>query len=155
MPARVYSLSGNPLMRLPRALLLCIPLATPAVADDLTVLSAWLREPPPGRTGAAIYFELRNAGSAESVLVGAEVEGASSASVHGHTMHEGMMHMGEAGPLRVAPGASLVFEPSGYHLMVSGLAARPVAGGRLPFCLTFDGGARVCAEALVKGVTGN
>ena len=155
MPVRVYSLSGNPLMRLPRALLFCSLLAAPALAGDLSIVSAWLREPPPGQTGAAIYLEVRNAGSAEAVLTGAEVEGAASASVHGHTMHEGMMHMGETGPLRVAPGASLVFEPAGYHVMVGGLAARPVAGGSLPFCLMFDGGARACAEARVKGVTGN
>lgn len=134
--------------------LLCVLSSLPASAADVRIESPWLREPPPGQTGAAIYFGLRNTGSAERVLKAATVEGAARAEIHGHTMHGDMMHMGPAGPLPIAPGAALVLAPGGYHLMVSGLAARPVAGGRLPFCVEFEGGARVCAEALVKGVSG-
>lgn len=156
MTKRVSSLTGTLLMRPPVVLLcvLCALLPLPAVADGVRIASPWLREPPPGRTGAAIYLEISNAGGAAVVLAGASVDGATGAEVHGHTMHDGMMHMGPAGPLRIDPGASLAFEPGGYHLMVSGLAVRPVAGGSLPFCLMFEGGVRVCAEALVKGVAG-
>ena len=141
-------------MRLPAALTACLLLALPAHAGDLRIESPWLQEPPPGQTGAAIYFGLRNTGATEQVLESASVEGAASAGIHGHTMHGEMMHMGPAGPLPIAPGAALLFAPSGYHVMVSGLAVRPVAGGRLPFCLEFKGGVRACSEAQVKGVAG-
>ncbi len=146
---------GNPPMRRSIAfLLVCSVMALRAFAGDIRIESPWLLEPPPGQTAAAIYFGLRNTGSTEIVLKGASVEGAASAAIHGHMMHEGMMHMGPAGPLPVAPGAALLLAPGGYHLMVSGLAVRPVAGGRVPFCLEFEGGVRSCAEALVKGVAG-
>jgi copper(I)-binding protein len=141
-------------MRCSGLVLLFLLASLPASAADVRIEAPWLREPPPGQTGAAIYFGLRNTGNVEQVLKAATVEGAARAEIHGHTMHGDMMHMGPAGPLPIAPGAALVLAPGGYHLMVSGLAARPVAGGRLPFCVEFEGGVRACAEALVKGVAG-
>ena len=141
-------------MRFLRPLLFLPLFVSTVVAADVRLESPWLREPPPGQTGAAIYASVLNTGNRDLVLTGATVEGAASAEVHGHSMHEGMMHMGPAGPLRIAPGASISLEPGGYHLMVSGLAKRPVAGGRVPFCVEFEGGVRACAEALVKGMAG-
>ena len=136
-------------MRRTSAFIALFLLVSRALAADVSIESPWLLEPPPGQTGAAIYLGVRNAGSAELVLRSATVEGAASAEIHGH-----MMHMGPAGPLPIAPGAALLLAPGGYHLMVSGLGARPVTGGRLPFCLEFEGGVRACSEALVKGVAG-
>jgi copper(I)-binding protein len=141
-------------MRRTSAFIVCSLLVSHALGGDVSIESPWLLEPPPGQTGAAIYLGVRNAGSAELVLTAATVEGAASAEIHGHTMHGDMMHMGPAGPLPIAPGAALLLAPGGYHLMVSGLGARPVTGGRLPFCLEFEGGVRACSEALVKGVAG-
>jgi copper(I)-binding protein len=54
--------------------------------------------------------------------------------------------------LPVKAGGALLLAPGGYHLKVFGLQPRPVAGAQLPFCLEFEGGARVCAEAMVKGL---
>lgn len=141
-------------MRCSGLVLLFLFASLPAFAADVRIEAPWLREPPPGQTSAALYFGVRNIGNSEQVLKSATVDGAARAEIHGHTMHGDMMHMGPAGPLPIAPGAALVLAPGGYHLMVSGLAARPVAGGRLPFCVEFEGGVRACAEALVKGVAG-
>ena len=139
-------------MRLLLAFMACTFVVLNAAAADVRIESPWLLEPPPGPGNAAIYFGLRNTGTTEVVLRGATVEGAASAAIHQHSMSEGMMHMGPAGPLPIKAGGALLLAPGGYHLMVFGLQPRPVAGAQLPFCLEFEGGARVCAEAMVKGL---
>lgn len=131
--------------------LLSVLLASQALGA-VSIESAWLREPAPGQANAAIYLRLANPGPTAVVLQGATVEGAASAAVHQHTMVDGMMRMGEAPPQRVEPGAELLLQPGGFHLMVFGLGQRPVAGAGLPFCLLFEGGEKACATALVKGV---
>ncbi|MBK9469511.1 MAG: copper chaperone PCu(A)C [Gammaproteobacteria bacterium] len=136
---------------LPGAFLLAL-LAGPAFAAPLEIASAWLREPPPGSSGAAIYMELHNRGDAPVAVVGARVESAASAAVHGHRHADGMMRMYPVPRLEIAAGASVRLEPGGYHLMVGGLAAAPRAGAVLPFCLRLEDGAEQCAEARVRGI---
>ena len=62
-----------------RAVLLLAALAAlagvgPAYAAALDITGAWLRQPPPGQTGAAIYMELHNGGTAPLAVVGARAE---------------------------------------------------------------------------------
>ena len=102
--------------------------------------------------GAAIYMELHNRGDAPVAVVGARVESAASAAVHGHRHADGMMRMYPVPRLEIAAGASVRLEPGGYHLMVGGLAAAPRAGAVLPFCLRLEDGAEQCAEARVRAI---
>ncbi len=116
-----------------RAVLLLAALAAlagagPAYAAALDITEAWLRQPPPGQTGAAIYMELHNGGAAPLAVVGARVEGAASAAIHGHSHADGMMRMYPVPRLEIAPGADLSLQPGGYHLMVGGMGSRAAAG---------------------------
>jgi periplasmic copper chaperone A len=133
------------------ALLLATAAAT-AQSDPLQLGDAWLREPPPGQTTAAIYMSLRNEGNEQRELSGARVDGASSAAIHEHRHADGMMQMRQVDRVVVEPGASLRFEPGGYHLMVFGLAQRPRGGDVLPFCLLFADGTEQCGEARVRSL---
>lgn len=134
------------------ATLMLVLLAGRALAADLRIEQAWLREPPPGRDVLAIYFRLYNDGAGARVLDGARVDGASSAELHTHAMQDGMMSMRPAGPQTVAAGGELLLEPGGLHLMVFGMTGAPRVGARLPFCLHFADGAETCAEAVVRGL---
>jgi len=127
-------------------------IAPVALAGSLEITDAWLNQPPPGQSAAAIYMELRNAGADEIVVVGARVEGARSASIHGHAQADGMMRMYAVQRLPIASGARVRLAPGGYHLMVGGLERPVLPGGGLPFCLRLDGGAEQCAEARVKAM---
>jgi len=133
------------------ALLLAAAGAT-AQSDPLQLGEAYLREPPPGQTTAAIYMSLRNEGSEQRVLSGARVDAAGSAAIHEHRHADGMMQMRQVDRVVVAPGASLNFEPGGYHLMVFGLAERPRGGDKLAFCLLFADGTEQCGEARVRSL---
>jgi hypothetical protein len=126
--------------------------AGPACAASLEITQAWLRQPPPGQTGAAIYMELHNPGVAPLAVVGARVESATSAAIHGHSHAEGMMRMYPVPRLEIAPRASVSLEPGGYHLMVGGMGTAPQPGALLPFCLRLEDGAEQCAEARVRNI---
>lgn len=137
-----------------RAVLLVAALAgvVPAYAAALDITGAWLRQPPPGQTSVAIYMELHNGGSAPLAVVGARVEGAASASIHGHSHADGMMRMYPVPRLEIAPGAELSLQPGGYHLMVGGIDTAPQPGALLPFCLRLEDGVEQCAEARVRKI---
>ena len=62
--------------------------AGPALAGALEVVSPWLNQPPPGRAGAALYMELRNAGEVPLAVVGARVAAADGAAIHGHSQED-------------------------------------------------------------------
>lgn len=137
-----------------RAVLLAAALAgaAPACAAALEIGAAWLRQPPPGQTGAAIYMELHNRGSAPLAVVGARVESAASAAIHGHSHADGMMRMYPVPRLEIAAGARVMLEPGGYHVMVGGMGTAPQPGALLPFCLRLEDGAEQCAEARVRKI---
>lgn len=137
-----------------RAVLLLVALAGvgPAYAAALDITGAWLRQPPPGQTGAAIYMELHNGGAAPLAVVGARVEGAASAAIHGHSNADGMMRMYPVPRLEIAPGADLSLQPGGFHLMVGGMGSAPQPGALLPFCLRLEDGVEQCAEARVRKI---
>jgi len=133
-------------------LVLLAAVAAPAHSDSLQLHDAYLREPPPGQTTAAIYLSLHNEGAEQRVLSGARVDAATSAAIHEHRHVDGMMQMRQVDRVAVAPGASLRFEPGGYHLMVFGLAERPRGGDMLGFCLLFADGTEQCGEARVRSL---
>lgn len=134
----------------PLCILLLACFCLPAHAA-LRVEEAWMRQPAPGQPAAAIYFRAHNEGSAALVVNAASVKGAASAALHEHLHEDGMMHMREAPPQTVAPGATLVAEPGALHLMVFGLMEAPSPGARLLFCLRCTDGSEACGEAVVKG----
>jgi hypothetical protein len=135
-----------------RAVLLAAALAGagPACAASLEITGAWLRQPPPGQTGAAIYMELHNGGAAPLAVVGARVESAASAAIHGHSHADGMMRMYPVPRLEIAPNASVSLQPGGYHLMVGDMGTAPQPDALLPFCLRLEDGTEQCAEARVR-----
>lgn len=137
-----------------RAALLAAALAGagPACAAPLEISAAWLRQPPPGQAGAAIYMELHNGGAVALAVVGARAQAAASAAIHGHSHAGGMMRMHPVPRLEIAPGATVILQPGGYHLMVGGMDAVPEPGAVLPFCLRLEDGAEQCAEARVRAI---
>lgn len=103
--------------------------AEPAIASTIHVQASWMRPHPVGRDVTAAYFTADLATGTSDRLVGARIDGADHAELHGHTMdpQTGMMQMEEIGPQDLTPGAPLVFAPGGRHVMVFGLA--PVLEG--------------------------
>ncbi len=133
-------------------------LTSTSFAHDYTLGSLhidhpWSRATPKGANVAGGYLVIENRGSAPDRLVGGSSEIAGRFEIHQMTMEGGVMTMRplESG-IEIAPGKSVKFEPSGYHLMFLDLKQPPVAGKRFKGTLVFEKAGKVEVEFAVKGI---
>lgn len=101
---------------------------------------AWIRQAPPGMTVMAGYVVLRNNTSRPQVLVGASSSGFGSVMIHRTVVKDGMAGMVHASTIELAPNASLVLAPGGYHLMLMNAKGPLRAGDPVVVNLEFRGG---------------
>jgi copper(I)-binding protein len=133
-------------------------LASTSFAQDYTVGSIhvvhpWSRAIPKGANLAAGYLVIENRGTAPDRLVGGASEISDRLEIHEMKMRGGVMTMRPLeGGLEIAPGQSVTFEPSGYHLMFLDLKAPPVEGKTFKGTLVFEKAGKVDVEFAVKGI---
>ncbi|MBI3371589.1 MAG: copper chaperone PCu(A)C [Betaproteobacteria bacterium] len=101
---------------------------------------AWVRETPPGVTMMAGYMELRNNTSRSQVLLAASSSGFDRVMIHRTVVKDGMAGMAHASQIELAPSASFIFAPGGYHLMLMNPRRTLRAGDPLVINLEFRGG---------------
>jgi copper(I)-binding protein len=106
----------------------------------LAVEHAWIREAPPGAMSVA-YAKLTNRGKDTLVLDGARSADFGGAGLHRTIVDDGVARMRE-GTLAIAPGASALLEPGGWHLMLFDPARPLKAGDTVMLALTCGAGAR-------------
>lgn len=111
--------------------ILCLSLVvvTRVVASDGLVISdATIRLPLPGQTTAVVYLQLYNGSGVERWVEGVAVEGAAASELHQHVHRDGMMRMRAVERIAIAPGAKVIFESGGYHIMAFRMTvSQPVA----------------------------
>jgi copper(I)-binding protein len=114
-------------------------LARPALAD-VVGSDGWSRATPPGAKEAVGYLVLTNNGDEERKLLKITTSISDEVRIHRSSVSsEGVAQMWPVGFLRLEPGESLRFEPSGYHIMFSGLKKPWKAVDKVPLLLQFDG----------------
>jgi len=124
-----------------------------AVAEQDTALkieNAWVRALPPFQPNTAAYFSLVNRGDAAVAIVGASSNAAEKVELHTTRKVDGLMRMEQLQALAVAPGERVELAPGGTHLMLFGLAYRPVPGDDIRLCLQLVSGDEVCTVAEVR-----
>lgn len=109
----------------------------------LTVSEAWIREAPPGATMLAGYAKLANDGDAPISVLTVQSDAFRSASLHETVVTEGVSKMRELHRLDLAPGASVVLEPGGKHLMLMYPRGEVHAGDKVEVRFLLGDGARV------------
>lgn len=116
-----------------------------AASEDVgvTIDNLWIREAPPGMTTMAGYMALRNNTSRPEVLVAASSSGFETVMIHRSIVQDGMARMVHASQIELAPNASLVFAPGGYHLMLMNPKRTLRAGDRVDIILEFRSGLRL------------
>lgn len=114
----------------------------PAASGEggVSVRDAWIREMPPGMTMMAGYMALRNNTSRPQVLVAASSSAFESAMIHRTIVKDGMAGMVHLSQVELAPNASLIFAPGGYHLMLQMPKRTLRAGDPVVINLEFRGG---------------
>ena len=93
-------------------------LAGNAMACDLKVESAWIREAPSNATSLAGYAVLSNGGARSITIVSAQSAAFSSVEMHESLTENGMAKMRGIDKLEIAAKAKVEFAPSGKHFMM-------------------------------------
>jgi copper(I)-binding protein len=124
--------------------------AAPAGAEervgDIGILTAWARATP-GPT-AAVYLELRNAGSEPDRLTAAFTDLAQRIEFHEHRSSAGVMSMAALPEIVLPPATTVRLAPGQVHLMLFGLERPLKPGDRLTLRLRFERAGEVEVEAL-------
>lgn len=119
----------------------CTSSAAPLTASPGGFISVYGASAQPADTGAqdAVYLTITNGQLKQDVLVGASTPVAATAVVNQTaTDDSGMTAMHPSGPITIHAGQSLVLQPGGYHVMLTGLKQALVAGTTFPLTLTFE-----------------
>lgn len=135
------------------AALVAALLSLAVVAEQDTALefeNAWVRALPPFQPNTAAYLTLVNRGDVAVAIVGASSNVAEKVELHTTRKVDGLMRMEQLQALAVAPGERVELAPGGTHLMLLGLAYRPVPGDEIRLCLQLVSGDEVCTVADVR-----
>lgn len=116
---------------------------------DIADLS--IREPLPGQSMAAGYFELHNSGSEAVELLRVESNFKARIEMHLSFEEEGLMKMRQLEQVVVEPGETLSFKPGGRHLMIMGFDPEALAAENLELSFHFANGESVSAQAELVG----
>ena len=116
------------------------PIAAATEEAGVSVRDAWAREAPPGAAVMAGYMVLQNNTSRSQVLVAARSSGFENVMIHRTIVKDGLAGMVHASQIELAPNASLIFAPGGYHLMLMNPKRALRAGDRVDITLEFRGG---------------
>lgn len=100
------------------------------------------KEPLPGKTVVAGYFELSNPTDTPWQLESVSASVGSSVEIHRTVRTGDQVRMERIRELSLAPGERISFAPGGYHLMLFGIDATPA---QTQVTLHFDGGRQVTA----------
>jgi len=130
------------------ALLSLAVVAEPGAALEFE--NAWVRALPPFQPNTAAYLTLVNHGDVAVAIVGASADVAEKVELHTTRKVDGLMRMEQLQALAVAPGERVELAPGGTHLMLLGLAYRPVPGDEIRLCLQLVSGDEVCTVAEVR-----
>jgi copper(I)-binding protein len=115
-----------------------------------SISGAWVRPPQGMDRPAAGYFVVTGGGQADA-LIGASSPVAGSVEMHETTTDaSGMTGMHPISRVEVAAGATVSFQPGGYHLMFMELSGTIAVGGTVQIELTFEKAGKITVQAEVK-----
>jgi copper(I)-binding protein len=127
-----------------------ILLTSLAVADDVIVSDAWVREALPGARMMAAYLTISNPGDRDIRLVAVESPAFTGVMMHKSEIHDGMASMVHQDSIVIPAHGSVALEPGASHLMMPAPDVRPNAGDKVRFLLHFADDNCVAVTAVVR-----
>jgi periplasmic copper chaperone A len=121
-----------------------------ALACDLRVEAAWIREPPPKAATLAGFATLVNGGSKPVRIVAAESTIAGMVMLHETMMHGDMAMMRDVPELVVPAGGKVELAPGSKHLMLMGTKVALKVGDHVTITLIDDSGCRIAGDFSVR-----
>jgi copper(I)-binding protein len=128
---------------------------SPEAPQGISVTDGRMNLPAVAGSPGAVYFTLVNDSGKDAAIVGAWVDGASNAEIHGPMSEHHAMAAIES--LHIGPESELVFQPGKYHVMAFDIDPSLQVGGETEVTLTFDSGDKVSfpARLLATGDDGS
>jgi protein SCO1 len=127
------------------------PAADLTPSGSIRVVGAWSRSTAPGASVGVVYFEVTNAGPADTLLA-IECPAAQRAEMHATDRSDGIMKMRPVESVDIPAGGRLSFQPGGLHAMLIGIKEPLKEGGRLPLTLVFRRAGKLRFEAAIQGL---
>jgi len=126
-----------------------------SASGELRVLGA-VSHPTHGAPVGVVYLRIENDGSQADRLVAVESSAAGSAQVHETVFQGDAVRMVRRAEVEIPPGARIVFEPGGLHIMLTGLDEPLRAGQAIPLRLDFEraGTLRLSVPVLANDASG-
>jgi periplasmic copper chaperone A len=122
-------------------------------ANSIVIEQPWTRATPAGAKVAGGYMTITNTGSEPDRLIGGVLPQAGRFELHEMKMDGNVMQMREVvGGLEIKPGQKVQLNPSGYHVMFTGLREPLKQGDTLKGQLRFEKAGSVDIEYRVEGV---
>lgn len=112
--------------------------------------NVWIRAMPPFQPNSAGYLTITNHRETAIAVVGASSNVSEETQLHTTRKIDGLMRMEQLDGLAIAPGERFELAPGGTHLMLLGLAYRPVPGDDIILCLQLASEEEVCTPAEVR-----
>ena len=130
-----------------------VALAQQFKANSMVIEQPWTRATPGGAKVAGGYMTITNTGSEPDRLIGGVLPQAGRFELHEMKMDGNVMQMREVvGGLEIKPGQKVQLNPSGYHVMFTGLREPLKQGDTLKGQLRFEKAGTVDIEYRVEGV---
>ena len=117
---------------------------------DFEFENVWIRAMPPFQPNSAGYFTLTNHRETAIAIVAASSNVSETTELHTTVEDGGVFRMERLDGLAIAPGERAELAPGGTHLMLLGLAYRPVPGDDIVLCLQLASEEEVCTPAEVR-----
>jgi hypothetical protein len=115
---------------------------------QVRVEDAWVRAQADASAMSAAYFTVCNGTLAPVTIEGLSTPAASLVELHETTRDaNGVVSMAPTGPVTLAPGEAVVFEPGGKHAMLMSLAGPIAEGSTTGLTIELAGGDAVRTEA--------
>lgn len=140
---------------------LALVVAGPTLAHEYTLGALQIIHPHiPAAIGraptAAGFLEITNTGTEADALIAVETGFSKRAEVHESKVDaSGVASMQHLDRIDIAPGATVVLEHGGYHIMFMGVAEPPTEGMNVPVTLVFEKAGRIDVEFAVEPRTGH
>jgi copper(I)-binding protein len=136
------------------ALLVNLLISPLALASDVKIEDAWIREAPPVSKVQAAYLEIHNHSKKDITLTAANSPLFSRIEFHRTENNDGVMRMLREEQLTIPAGSEIQLQPDGTHMMLFNPKQSLKAGDMVPFTLTFSNQHQVEIMVVVKKAGG-
>jgi len=125
-----------------------------AIAGNIEVTGAWVREAPPTSRVLAGYMNIKNNTNNAIKLIAVSSDISKRTEMHNTVIENNMARMVELKQLSIASQKQTAFKPGGQHLMLMGISKPVRAGDVVTLQLKFENGVEKTVKADVRKVTG-